>query len=234
MNLSHRLILPLLTLLVTTASAQAPSTTELRDQRYCEVLLGSGGFITPTRLDVCNTIGLNQCPEALWSKLTVSAVKKETGAKFVKLNGPRHWVIDNFVNSQLVNPTLRTFGGIPMREAGVLNIHLSLMDNGPYQPHIVDRKTVEHFRADLPVYQLIDPAGEVFFMQSYSLEKRPQSLDTLPQLGSLLHLPSGWSFRSIVLKHDFYLKAIDEKATVIQDDFINTYQKSTAHAGDDF
>lgn len=234
MNLSRRLILPLLTLLLPAAFAQAPSTSELRDQRYCEVLLGSGGFLTPTRLDVYNTIGLNECPADLWSKLTEASMKKETGAKFVKLNGPRHWVIDNFVNSKLVNPTIRSFGGIPMREAGILNIHINLFENGPYEPRTVDRTTIEHFVADRPVFQLIDPAGQVFFMQSYSLEKAQQSMATLPALGSVLHLPKGWAYRSLTLKHDFYLKAIDNKATVLQDDRMNTYQKSTAHAADDF
>jgi hypothetical protein len=70
-------------------------------------------------------------------------------------------------------------------------------------------------------------------MQSYSLEKEPQSLDTLPQLRSQLHLPKGWRYRYITLKHDFFLKAVDNMATVIQDDLLNTYQKSTAHAADD-
>ncbi len=124
----------------TAAVSQAPDTSHLRDQRYCEVLLGSGGLIVPKKLAVYNTIGLNTCPEDLWSRITVDSVKKETGAKFVKLNGPRHWVVDNFVNSRLQNQTIRNFGGISMREAGILDVHLNMLSaastSSPASPSI--------------------------------------------------------------------------------------------------
>jgi hypothetical protein len=234
MRLRSTALLPLLACLALASSAQAPDTNHLRDQRYCEILLGSGGFITPTRLDVYNTIGLDTCPQDLWSKITVDSVKKETGAKFVRLNGPRHWTLDNFVDSKLVATNIRSFGGVEMREAGVLEVHVGLLDNGPYHIHTVARTTVEHYKAGLPVFQLIDPTGAVYFMQSYSLEKDPsQTMAALPQLGSKLHLPKGWQFRTLILKHDYYLKAINNQATVVQDDLINTYQKSTAHGADD-
>jgi hypothetical protein len=216
-------------------ASSLPPTSELRDQRYGEVLLGSGGLIVPSRLDVYNTIGLNLCPEDLWSKLTVAGVKQETGARFVKLNGPRHWTIDNFVDSALASPTIRSFGGLEMRKAGVLKVSLGmLLFRAPYTARTVQRKTTVQFRAGRPVFQLINPVGDVFFMQSFSLEKDPhQTLATLTTLGSKLRLPTGWTYRSVILRKDYLLKAIDDMATVVQDDLVNTYQKSTAHAGDD-
>jgi hypothetical protein len=63
-------------------------------------------------------------------------------------------------------------------------------------------------------------------MQSYSLEKAELSYDKLAWLGEKLDLPRGWRFRSVVLNQDYFLKAENEWATVLQDDLRNTYQKS--------
>src|SRR5438128_1925568 len=100
-------------------SAHAVDMQNLRGQRYCEVLLGADRWI-PRNVEVYNTIGLNQCPKELWDKLTPEQIKKDTGATFVRLNGPRHWVIDGIKNSKLINPKQREFGGIAMRTAGIL------------------------------------------------------------------------------------------------------------------
>ena len=55
---------------------------------------------------------LNDCPEELWGTLDRTAIAAELDALVVKLNGPRHWVIDGVdrkVNS--VEPVLRVFNG---------------------------------------------------------------------------------------------------------------------------
>ena len=44
--------------------------------------------------EVFGTQFLNDCPQELWDGLDPSAVAAELGAVAVKLNGPRHWVID--------------------------------------------------------------------------------------------------------------------------------------------
>ncbi len=207
----------------------------LRDARYCEILLGTGGLIIPKEIDVYNTIGLNDCPQNLWSKMDPGQIKNETGAKIVKLNGPRHWLIDSFSGSSLIDPTVKNFGGIQMREAGILEVTQDLLHgNQPYHTHTVNRKTTSVFKAGEVEFQLVDPQGVVYFMQSYSLEKIDQSLSTLPQLGSKLSPPQGWSFRVITLTKDFFLHADNDLATVTQDEFLNTYQKSSAQAGDLF
>jgi len=46
----------------------------------------------------------------------------------------------------------------------------------------------------------------------------------LPALGSRLKLPSGWRYTSMVPESDLVLGA-QGKATVVQDDLENTYQK---------
>ena len=113
----------------------------LRGQRYCEVIL-SPSLKSLREVNVYNTIGLNQCPIELWNKITVASIKKETGAKFVHLNGPRYWIIDGMTGStKLVNKTPRKFGGIEMRQAAVLDLSWSDIMSGskPYETHIVNR-----------------------------------------------------------------------------------------------
>lgn len=211
--------------------SDAAERSNLRGERYGEVLLGKGGFITPKEFDVYNTIGLNNCPEELWSKLDADKIKTDTGSKVVKLNGPRYWTIDGLTGSSLVNPDPRDFGGIAMRHAGTLELSLTDKLNAgvPYAVHKVARTTTWVFDAGKPVYQLIDPSENVYFMQSYSLQKNPnQTMDRLAKLGSELKLPQGWSFRTRTLKKNYEVTAQDGMAYVIQDDFDNTYQRSAA------
>lgn len=228
------ILLSLTILISLVGQVQAAERSAMRGQRYGEVMLGRGGLLSPTEMDVYNTIGLNDCPQELWSKLDPEKIKQETGAKLVHLNGPRYWVIDGLTGTSLVNKEQRDFGGIAMREAGILELSLAdKMSLGkPYLIHKVARKTIWVYDAGKPVFQLIGPDGAVYFMQSYSVEKTNQDLNSLASLGSKLQLPKGWSFRTLVLKNNYELPAIDGMAYVVQDDFANTYQKSTAKATD--
>ena len=71
-------------------------------------------------------------------------------------------------------------------------------------------------------------------MQSYSLQVDPrQTMESLPTLGQRLRLPRGWSFRVVTLKKDYRLEAVGGQATVVQDELLNTYQKSAAKAAEE-
>jgi len=231
-----RLLLLLTAVLAASPVCSQPSALpDLRDQRYCEVLVGAHGSYFPHELIVYNTIGLNDCPPSLWARVTVARVKAESRAHFVRLNGPRHWTIDAFVGSELLNPAVRSFEGLAMREAGVLHLGFrDFLSQRAYAEHIVARRTTEFFKAGLPVFQLLDPDGDVFFMQSYSLQvDSRQTMESLPTLGQRLRLPRGWSFRVVTLKKDYRLEAAGGQATVLQDELLNTYQKSAAKAADE-
>ncbi len=185
-------------LIISTFSSHAGQRENMRGERYCEILLSK----TFTSYKVYNTVGLNNCPENLWKKINVTAVKKETGATYVHLNGPRYWVIDGFKNSRLINSTKKTICGIEMREAGILEIHLiDLLKSEPYQKHTVARQTTWVYDIEKPVYELIDPQGTAYVMQSYSIEKQYQTYDSLAELGSKLILPKGWQFKTGKLKN---------------------------------
>jgi hypothetical protein len=212
----------------------AGDMSNLRGQRYGEVLLGKGGLVVPREFDVYNTIGLNDCPQNLWEKLDPQKIKADTGSKMVRLNGPRYWVIDGIKNSTLISKEQQNFGGIEMRHAGT--IELTLKDEislgRPYIVHKVARNTTWVFDGGKPVYQLIGPDGTVYFMQSYSVQKAQQTGDSLSKLGEKLKPSNGWKFRTLVLSKPFEVNAENGVAYVVQDDLDNTYQKSSAKAGD--
>lgn len=202
----------------------AGSMNNLRNQRYCEVLLKTGHL----SLSVYNTIGLNHCPDLLWSQLNSKQIGKIEHTSFVYLNGPRYWVIDGMKNTRLVNPSVKNFGGIDMREAGIVQLKVRDLlhpKNKPYHIRTIHRETTWVYKANQPIYELINSEGKVFIMQSYSIAKRPQTIESLAQLGAQLQLlPKGWRFCSEILPQTIYVTAQDKEAVVIQDEFLNTYQ----------
>lgn len=194
----------------------------LRGARYCEVIIAENRWT----LLVYNSIGLNDCPEQSWKKINTESVQKETASSWVHLNGPRYWVIDSMKKAALINHKQRSFGKITMREAGMLHLSLSDILHGtqPYLTHTVHRKTTWVFKADKPVYEIINNKGQVFVMQSYSVQHVHQTEASLANLGKKLSLPAGWRFRTGTLKQDQELPTVDNKAVVIQDNYSNTYQ----------
>lgn len=202
------------------------TTTNLRDARYCEILAGTlrGGNVA---LDVYNTIGLNDCPDAAWRAQDVAALRTELAVPVVVLNGPRHWTLDAFEAATLQNPQVRVIGGIAMRLAGRIELPLAVAMRGtaPYAPQSVRRDSRVRFDVGARVYELTDGAGAIYVMQSYSLQMRPQTLAGLEGLGAALTLPTGWSFRTRVLTEALRVTAEGGVATVTTDDFGNTYQR---------
>ena len=87
----------------------------MRGVRYGEVL---AAFAQGTTLqaEVYGTQMLTDCPQELWATLDPTAIAKELGAMFVKLNGPRHWMLDGLgTKVATVDPVLRDFNGITKR-----------------------------------------------------------------------------------------------------------------------
>lgn len=199
---------------------------DVRNTRYCEILLGTLSGATDVNIKVYSTEGLNDCPESAWSQVNATQIMSQTGVDLVILNGPRYWTIDSFGDSMLLNTTPMTIGGIEMRQAGAISTTLGDAPSmeAPYTIHTIMRNSEFIWEAGKPVYQLVDPQGNVYTMQSYSLQKEPQqTIDTLANLGSVLTPPTGWSFRTMVLAQEIDAKAVNETAMVTQDDYGNTY-----------
>ncbi|MEM9717997.1 MAG: haloalkane dehalogenase [Bacteroidota bacterium] len=199
--------------------------SDIRDFQYCEVLpvfeCGSN-VIT----EVYASFSHNDCPDADWFALNEEELKDEFNMVDVRLNGPRHWVINKVEGGT----TDGSSGFDKVFSFGNIEMGLSAQIQGRsaedfYQDSEVQRTTVYTFSAGNEIYKLVNPQGEEYIMQSYSRKvERDQSIDDLASLGSRLNLPSGWSFRVEVLEEDFLL-VTEGLAFVIQDDLENAYQK---------
>jgi hypothetical protein len=202
------------------------AVTDVRGDRYCEILIGKLAG-TSVHVEVYNTYLLNDCPDQAWASIDPNQIKAQEKAAAVILNGPRYWVMDGFEGSSFVDATPRTFGGLEMRLAGTLDLPPSQASGDvPYAPRTVARTTTWVYGAGQRVYELVDPSGRVFDMQSYSVQKAPQTMESLAALGAKLALPAGWTYRSRVLDADLRVTAVNGQATVVQDDLANTYQLS--------
>ena len=198
--------------------------SDLRGQRYCEVLIGEGNLLQGIGFDVYNTIGLNLCPQEEWAELSEKKIKRKWDVDFVKLNGPRFWTMD-CMKSTLLNPTIVSFDGIEMRKAGILKIGFKEIfgKRSIYKERKVRRNSVWIFYPHELVYELVSSDSKVYVMQSYSTEVQNLNLESLKNLKSQLKLPRGWNFRARLLSEELNVPIPKGLATVIQDDFYNSY-----------
>jgi hypothetical protein len=195
----------------------------MRGVRYGEVLpifLRDDGL----HAEVYGTQMLNDCPQELWEKLDADVIAKEMGAVFVKLNGPRQWVLDGLGTKVApVEPVLREFGGIMFRRIATLHLGDKL-NAGAYTEKRVNRGAVFYWDAGKPVFELVNPAGEAYVMQALCMGVDPtMSQESLPILGERLAVPQGWAYRMRVLTEELVVDTTSTIATVLQDEFENSY-----------
>lgn len=205
--------------------ATADSTpADHRGTRYCEVLVAKLGD-SAVHVDVYSTEGLNDCPDTAWSQIDAAALKTQFAADLVVLNGPRYWMLDSMAGSMLQDATVSGLGGIEMRKAGAIDLPLADLTSmsKPYVQHTIHRNSAFHFWAKMPVYELVDATGQVYAMQSYSIQKQALTQADLATLDKKLTLAAGWSYRMRTLTTDLVLTAVSGDATVVQDDLGNTY-----------
>ena len=203
------------------------SVSNLRNQRYCEVLYGNRNWFA-LEVKVFNTQGLNLCPEEQWKTLSKEDIAKANDASFVLLNGPRYWTMDEIqAAGSTVNNVKESFGGIEMNLRAVVKLGLfkQLIGSKQYSPNEITRTTNFIYRTGSTVYELTSPAGEVYVMQSYSQIINPTlSMKDLTALDQQLKMPVGWTYKSRVLENDLSLVA-NGTAYVLQDNLANSYQR---------
>jgi hypothetical protein len=195
----------------------------MRGVRYGEVL---AMFLRDTGLEaeVYGTQMLNDCPQELWETLNADEIAKDMGAVFVKLNGPRYWVLDGLGSKvAVVDPVFKDFNGIQMRRIATIPIGADFAA-GPYTIRNVNRGAVFFFDAGKTVYELVDPDGRALVMQARCIGIDPNMTEeSLANLGERLALPEGWSYRIRVLDAELVVDTSATLATVVQDEFENTY-----------
>ena len=215
---------------VAAAGAQTPDTAKhmiegVRNVRYCELIpvVRHGLHLIAT---VYNTLGLNDCPAAVWDKITETAMSKRFGALKVVLNGPRHFVMDAIAaeGDTAAGKTVEA-AGLSLTARATIDVGLLDLRSRPYRERTIARETRYVFKAGKPVFLLVRGDGARYAMQSYAqIIDKSLSYADLPTLGARLKLPAGWRYETMTPDSDLILGA-HGKATVVQDDLQNTYQK---------
>ena len=195
----------------------------MRGVRYGEVL---AVFLRDTGLEaeVYGTQMLNDCPQEQWQTLDADAIAKEMGAVFAKLNGPRYWLLDGLgTKVAVVEPVFRDFNGITMRRIATINLGADYAP-GSYVERKINRGAVFFWDAGKKVYELVNPDGLTYVMQARCIGVDPTiSEESLDTLGDKLSLPAGWSYRVRVLSEELVVDTTAHLATVLQDEFENSY-----------
>lgn len=195
--------------------------TAAETRRYCEILLVYPTDAAP-RVEVWGTQGLNLCPMARWEALDPARIRADTGAASVVLNGPRFALMDQASGSILQSDKRRVFGDLEMRF--LTTVVAPSSEARPYRTITVLRSTTYRYFAGRSVFELVSPDGAVYVMQAASqIVDRNLVPADLPTLGERLAVPDGWSYRVRVLTDDLELTT-DGEATIVQDEFANTYQ----------
>jgi hypothetical protein len=116
-------------------------------------------------------------------------------------------------------------GGLALTARATIKLRLADVRTKPYRERTVDRQTRYVFMAGRPVFLLVRPDGARYAMQSYAeMADKSLSYADLPGLGSRLKLPAGWRYETMTPDADLVLGA-QGKATIVQDDLDDTYQK---------
>ncbi len=197
--------------------------SDMRGVRYGEVIAvfrRDAGF----EAEVYGTQMLNDCPQDVWETLDADTIASDLGAVAVKLNGPRHWMLDGLGQKVApVDPIFRDFQGLTTRRIALIDMG-NTPSTTPYSEIHVNRGAVFFFDAGSPVHELVNPDGLAYVMQAYCIGVDPtttqQSLETL---GDRLDPPPGWTFRSRILDKELVIDTTHTIATVLQDEFEHSY-----------
>jgi hypothetical protein len=132
-------------------------------KRYGEVLLIRLGSSGP-EATVYNTFPLNDCPAELWDALDAETIARENGAAAALLNGPRYWLMSAISKKAGEPQPTTSFGGLEMIEQAT--VQMASNNPAPYSVNKVDRRAVFTFDAGRPVFELVDPDGRRWVMQT--------------------------------------------------------------------
>jgi hypothetical protein len=108
-------------------------------------------------------------------------------------------------------------------------VRLATMNPSPYHLNEVDRKAVFTFDAGREIYELVDPDGRRWVMQTWSQTvDRGLTLADLPGLATRLSLPAGWSYQARTPTAPLQVDTMARTAIVTQDDLANSYSLQVA------
>jgi len=207
--------------------------TEFRDYQYCEYLVNIPTQPPATDRPIFNTTGWNPCngqtlnPTDIVSDYNTqypagNPTVLPNGATSVTVNYPRAWVYDDAIQATPDTNLYLISGGVT---AGFGGFNTS-PSQGIYSPGLVGRTTTWIYDANTLIFQLIDPSGNNYVMQSYA-----QFIDTsltyadlqdIAYMAPRLDLPTGWTYQVLELAQEFDNIANND-AQVLQDKLGNSY-----------
>jgi hypothetical protein len=210
---------------------------ELRDYPYCEVIPDTISGDTLTE-HIFNTLPFGPCQPKEFLTVTEADVVDAYDAAYgasstgATINGPRHWVLDTLTSTGGVTSSGETLtvNGIKFGLVGQLQTAVGSPTIGtdPYVVNTVQRNTIYTFKKGLQVFELTDPSGNVYVMQSYSQQVDSSlSLEKLPDIGPTDRLKEGWSYAARRLTEDLTLTA-SGSTQIVNDYYENTYQINPA------
>ena len=181
----------------------------VRDARYCEIIpvVRRGIHLVAT---VYNTLGLNDCPPAIWDKITEAAMKKRFGAHQGRAQRPapfRHGC-DRGRGRHCRGQERRgrRSGADRAGDHQPRSARAALAK--PYRERTIDRETRYVFGPASRCSCLVRPDGVRYAMQSYAqMIDKCCPMTTCPALGSRLKLPAGWRYEVMMPDADLVLGA---------------------------
>ena len=206
---------------------------ELRDYPYCEVIPDtvSDGIMTE---HVFNTLPYGPCIPKQFAQITEQDIITAYNNAYpgnstsATINGPRHWVLDSITSTGGTTSSGEslTVNGIEFGLAGQLVVPEGTppIGSSPYVPSTIQRNTIYLFKKGTLVYELTDPSGTVYVMQSYSQQvDQSLTLSKLRFIGPNLQLPTGWRYTVHRLTANLTLTAAGS-TTIVNDYYRDTYQ----------
>jgi hypothetical protein len=177
-------------------AVKAYTFTDARDTRYCEIAL-----VKASGVEVYNTTGLNDCPPEQWNAMDLDSLAKQFGAEKIVKNGPHFWMMDS--NTVSFGEGV-SFGGLQARWAATLPPGLVQAQGiEPYKAFPAKKTQRMVYAKGEPVYEIVDPDGNVYVLQAHDEQFPIASLAKLDQ--QMKQLPKGWQYRSQMLTEDLVL-----------------------------
>jgi hypothetical protein len=193
--------------------------TGTRDMRFGEILV-----VKASGIEVYNTTGLNACPPELWDALDLEKIKRQFGAQAVQKNGPHFWMMDTNTVSMGEKASL---AGLEARWVATLDpaiLQQAAKGSTPYTVFTPNKIQKMVYSMGKPVYELVDPDGNVYVIQARE-EKFP--IESLARLGEQMkQLPKGWQYRTRTLTEDLVLDLRPDKTIyAVGDEFHQYYTR---------
>jgi hypothetical protein len=196
-----------------------------RNMPFCEIEVATGKP-PDIRVNFNNTSGASDCPPDKFDAINPQQLAGQLQADRVVLNPRRHWMMDQ-VWLYAIGET-REFDGVKATWMGSTPLaDFEKAAGKPYAPLETNRASKYQYDKGKPVFLLVPPDGkDVFVMQSYTDHvENGLTMDKLAQLGGMLTLPTGWTFKTKDLDRELTIAPPPPNYTAhtVVDNFGNVY-----------